>query len=154
MNPPTLYSYGRGTKGTQVNLDGLTLWFSYKTIVAFQVWHNPTVVHENIWGTTTGGHLNSIDGGDRKNRVSTAKFADLYSQGLAKMYDTIDGQTHTLERRTITSAPERIIETCKTVANDIEMYLKGEWEGNEEGWSLMITNLRYAATCLEAEDPS
>ncbi len=54
-------------KFTKVEMKHLDLYFSYETLVAFchdhpnlgPVW----AVRQNDWGPTTGGHLNSIDGG-------------------------------------------------------------------------------------------
>jgi hypothetical protein len=48
-------------------------WFSYRTLVAFDI-PGGKVVHQNDWGPTTGKHLNAIDGGDKKARVSDAVF--------------------------------------------------------------------------------
>ena len=46
--------------------DKLQYYKSYNTIVAFQYKNNvgSLVVCHNHWGTTTGKHLNWIDGGD------------------------------------------------------------------------------------------
>ena len=57
--------------------DGDTLWFSYRTVVAFQRGWGPIVVRENSWSTTTGKHLNYIDGGDaaaKRKRLSGDAF--------------------------------------------------------------------------------
>ena len=54
-----------------------TFYFSYETLVAFR--SNKTgnlYVRENVWGTTTGKHLNWIDGGDKKTRLSRKAFED------------------------------------------------------------------------------
>jgi len=40
-----------------------TVWFSYETPVALQVGRGIMVVRKNVWGPTTGRHLNAIDGG-------------------------------------------------------------------------------------------
>lgn len=49
------------------------LWLSYETVVAFYDGYD-LVVCENIWGPTTGKHLNSIDGGNKKDRLSYEEF--------------------------------------------------------------------------------
>ena len=54
--------------------DGNCYWFSYKTLVAFQKWDDRLVVRQNDWGTTTGKHLNAIDGGDKKTRLPALEF--------------------------------------------------------------------------------
>ena len=52
---------------------GGTVWFSYKTPVAFQK-DGPIVVRQNDWGPTTGKHLKYIDDGRKENRVSGTEF--------------------------------------------------------------------------------
>jgi hypothetical protein len=41
-------------------------------------------VHENVWGTTTGKHLNAIDGGDKKSRLKSAEFEKELNDALFK----------------------------------------------------------------------
>jgi len=62
---------------TEVCTVRATLYFSYKTLVAFHTPESGLIVRENDWSTTTGKHLNYIDGGNKKNRVSASKFAEL-----------------------------------------------------------------------------
>ena len=62
---------------TKVNIGTVMVWFSYDTPIAFKVYGQPRVVRENIWSTTTGKHLNWIDGGTKEakaNRVSSDEF--------------------------------------------------------------------------------
>ena len=62
---------------TKINVGALTVWFSYETPIAFKVDGQPSVVLENIWSSTTGKHLNSIDGGTKTakaERVSSVEF--------------------------------------------------------------------------------
>ena len=62
---------------TKINVGTTTVWFSYKTPIAFRRLGKPLVVCENIWGSTTGKHLNAIDGGDKEakeRRVSSDEF--------------------------------------------------------------------------------
>lgn len=61
-----------------VTVGPLTLWFSYETLVAFQAAGRPRVVRENVWGPTTGKHLNAIDGGDRSSRFCAEEFTRLW----------------------------------------------------------------------------
>jgi len=66
----------------RVDLEDRTLWFSYNTLIAFQIGDNSRVVSENCWGPTTGKHLNAL-GGDlsgKKYRVSRAEFERLYQE--------------------------------------------------------------------------
>lgn len=62
--------------------DGGLIWFSYKTPVAFAKNGN-RVVRENLWGPTTGKHLNWIDGGDKAARVSSADFEATLKRAFA-----------------------------------------------------------------------
>jgi hypothetical protein len=59
---------------TLVFLPKITLWYSYQTCVAFQQDGHTRRVCENVWSSTTGKHINSIDGGDKKNRLPRAEF--------------------------------------------------------------------------------
>ena len=57
--------------------DGREVWFSYKTPVAFRGRDGKRYVRVNDWSTTTGKHLNAIDRGDKKARISGAEFERL-----------------------------------------------------------------------------
>ena len=50
------------------------LYFSYDTCVAFWTPKTGLVVSENIWGNTTGKHLNWLDGGRKERRVPIDEF--------------------------------------------------------------------------------
>lgn len=47
---------------------GIIYYKSYSTIVAFEYPGHQLVVRDNVWSTTTGKHLNWIDGGNKKHR--------------------------------------------------------------------------------------
>ena len=87
---PEISNYGEyassnyGAHCLRVDVGGLTIWFSYKTPVAF---HGTMgrVVRQNDWKQTTGKHLNWIDGGDKKNRVTGEKFEELFNQELKQI---------------------------------------------------------------------
>ncbi len=66
-----------------VTLGNLTLYFSYKTIVAFEDGFK-TIVRVNDWGNTTGRHLNCIDNGNKADRVVSEKFEELLKMVLIK----------------------------------------------------------------------
>ena len=68
---------------TQVNIASVSVWFSYETPIAF-AYGGQTVVCHNIWSSTTGRHLNKIDGGKKINRVSIEKFYELYRNAVAQ----------------------------------------------------------------------
>lgn len=54
---------------------GNAFWFSYKTLVAFRGPSGKRCVLRNYWSTTTGKHLNAIDGGNKNGRLSRDAFA-------------------------------------------------------------------------------
>jgi hypothetical protein len=67
------YSGNYGTHCMQVEIGSVTLYFSYQTLIAFST-PEGRVVSKNCWGPTTGKHLNSIDGGDKKSRLDRDEF--------------------------------------------------------------------------------
>lgn len=85
---PSISSYGQyssdnyGAHALRVDMPGLTVWFSYRTPVAFQKAGRLRVVRCNSWGPTTGKHLNWIDGGGSKvkDRVSSEEFERLFDE--------------------------------------------------------------------------
>ncbi len=62
-----------GAHSLEVDIGNLTLYFSYDTVIAFSDGQGRKV-SENAWGTTTGKHLNWIDGGDKKSRLPRKQF--------------------------------------------------------------------------------
>ena len=58
----------------RIDAGDVSVWYSYRTPVAVQVGDGPILVRKNEWGPTTGKHLNAIDGGDKKTRVSSSDF--------------------------------------------------------------------------------
>jgi hypothetical protein len=63
---------------TCVETNGVEVWFSYQTPVAFRA-NGRLVVRENVWSNTTGRHLNLIDNGNKKERVSGEEFNRLWN---------------------------------------------------------------------------
>ncbi len=51
----------------------VSLWFSYRTVIAIRG-DGPTFVRENDWGATTGKHLNYVDGGNKAMRLPSEQF--------------------------------------------------------------------------------
>lgn len=53
-------------------------YFSYNTLIAFNGTNSKGKVFDcviqNLWSTTTGKHLNAIDGGDKKSRLGKKEF--------------------------------------------------------------------------------
>lgn len=67
-------------------IDDLRIYFSYKTIIVFYTPKSGLVVMQNYWSTTTGKHLNAIDGGNKKNRVDQETFKKLYAETLSEYF--------------------------------------------------------------------
>lgn len=93
---PTIGSYGDysstnyGAHTLRVDLGPLTVWFSYKTPVAFRAPGTPMVVRQNDWGATTGKHLKWIDGETSKtakNRVSGERFEELWAKYVDPLFE-------------------------------------------------------------------
>ena len=70
-------NYGSHTQAVQMR--GVTYYFSYTTLVAFKHWSHELVCRENIWGPTTGKHLNWVrqDACGSSTTVSKAAFFTL-----------------------------------------------------------------------------
>lgn len=72
------WNYGNNENTTAIQFDKRVFYFSYNTIVAFSGTNSKNkyfnCVILNYWTTTTGKHLNFIDGGDKKSRLSKADF--------------------------------------------------------------------------------
>jgi len=88
---PSISSYGNysssnyGAHCLRVEVAGVTVWFSYTTPVAFRGKEGGTVVRKNDWSTTTGKHLNLIDGGSpasKKERVSGEDFEKAFAVAM------------------------------------------------------------------------
>jgi hypothetical protein len=54
----------------------IKLYVSYRTIIAFYTNEGGLVISENVWGTTTGKHLNWIDP-DKSKRFPRGEFETL-----------------------------------------------------------------------------
>jgi hypothetical protein len=86
---PSYQTYGSytndnyGAHALQFFLPGITIWFSYRTPVAFMVIGSPRLVRQNEWGPTTGKHLNWIDGGDKASRIDGTEFERLLTEATA-----------------------------------------------------------------------
>jgi len=79
--PHSASNYGAYT--LRVDLGPLTVWFSYKTLVAFRAPGTPMIVRQNDWGATTGKHLKWINGETSKTdtiQVSGEQFEDLWAK--------------------------------------------------------------------------
>lgn len=91
MQLPQISNYGQyssdnyGDHTLRVDIGPITVWFSYKTPVAFHVDGKNKVVHQNDWGPTTGKHLNWIDNGDKGNRVDANTFKQKWDEQVVPL---------------------------------------------------------------------
>ena len=79
------YSSGNyGAHSMAIELGARTVYFSYDTVVAFRGKNSNgeffNCVHSNDWGTTTGKHLNFIDGGSKEARSKRLNDEDFNKQ--------------------------------------------------------------------------
>ena len=72
-----------GSHAQKIDVGTLTLWFSYDTVVAFRTPKAVFFICENVWGTTTGKHLNWIDP-NKKIRLQSEDFDNRLDHALAK----------------------------------------------------------------------
>src|SRR4051812_20044994 len=94
------YDNNYGVHALRVDVGPLTVWFSYKTPIAFKVDGHDRVVRDNIWRTTTGRHINAVDGADkdlersnrsewkrrRDARVSSEEFERLWKELVEPLF--------------------------------------------------------------------
>jgi hypothetical protein len=89
---PDMWCYGNycndnyGVNSMAMQVGPVTMWFSYSTMVAFQVTGNRRVVQRNVWGPTTGRHLKEIDGGARASRVEEELFQRLWEEQAESLF--------------------------------------------------------------------
>jgi hypothetical protein len=87
---PVFETYGNysssnyGAHALRFQVGTLSIWFSYKTPVAFYTPKTGRVVRQNSWGPTTGKHLNAIDGGDKGGRVDSGIFERMLAEVTAE----------------------------------------------------------------------
>lgn len=80
-SPPDSSNYGAHT--LRIDLGPLTVWFSYKTPVAFRTPGTPMIVRQNDWGATTGKHLKWINCETSQTdtiQVSGEQFEELWAK--------------------------------------------------------------------------
>lgn len=89
MNLPTISTYVNyesnhyGAHALRVDFEQFTLYYSYKTIVAYYDHQDGLVCSTNAWGVTTGKHLNWIEP-NKKNRVENGKFNVMLKEMLER----------------------------------------------------------------------
>lgn len=75
---PTISQYC-GPNTTRVEVNGLTLYFSYQQLVAFRK-GTMLCVRENEWGNTTGKHINAIPDSKRVQKLSEEEFTSIWNE--------------------------------------------------------------------------
>jgi len=89
---PELSNYGNSSSSNygfhtvRVDVGPLTIWYSYKTPIAFRVLGKERVIRQNDWSTITGKHLNLIDS-NKANRVGGERFEELWNEQVAPLLD-------------------------------------------------------------------
>lgn len=80
-NQPNYHNYGEYSNSNYgvhtlcfTDPQGNDFYYSYKTLVAYRKNGQGLVVRQNEWGSTTGKHLNWIDGGKKDQRLSADDF--------------------------------------------------------------------------------
>ena len=63
---------------------GNEFYYSYKTLIAFETRNTGLVIQKNVWGPTTGKHLNWIDGGREEDRVDSESFSKKYKEAFGE----------------------------------------------------------------------
>lgn len=76
-------SIEHGSNFATVTLGKLTVAFSYQTVIGFSSgirW----LISENLWGPTTGKHLNALPGGsDKSRRLPRQEFEEALHAALS-----------------------------------------------------------------------
>ena len=86
---PEIRNYGDyssdnyGAHTLRVDLGEIELWYSYQTIVAYRDAQDGLTISENIWGTTTGKHLNWINS-DHSRRLDHSEFSKKLAAALQR----------------------------------------------------------------------
>lgn len=93
MDVPQIISYGNyvnegyGAHCIKVRIPtkkgDVTFWYSYQTIIAFQVPGHSCVDLKNYWGPTTGKHMNWLS--NKSDRVSEEEFYEAMEKQLKEI---------------------------------------------------------------------
>lgn len=80
----TIDTYACGDNNRVVTIGELKLYFSYKTVIAFECTEHGMIASENIWGRTSGSHLNIIAPNEdrRIDRNEFERFLEMYLHDL------------------------------------------------------------------------
>ncbi len=78
--------FGATNNAVEVGFGNVSLYFSYKTLIAYRDPEDGLVVCENVWSSTTGKHLNYVDGGNKSERLKTDAF-EANVKGMLKRHN-------------------------------------------------------------------
>lgn len=82
-------SIGHTPNYATVQIGNLQLHYSYSTVIAYSVGMRNTVVRKNVWGPTTGKHLNAIDGGGATAKAERID-GDMFERQLSAIIDRVE----------------------------------------------------------------
>lgn len=69
-----------GSHSQEITIGQLTLWFSYNTVIGFDI-GGRDYFSENCWGKTTGKHLNCLCP-DKSQRIKRVVFEKMLNEAL------------------------------------------------------------------------
>lgn len=68
-----------GNNTTEITVNGVTLYFSYETLIGFRK-GNFLCIRKNEWGNTTGKHMNAIPGSGSVDKMDEEQFIYAYER--------------------------------------------------------------------------
>ena len=80
-----------GVNSVAVEFGPMVIYFSYDTVVAFSLPGEGLVVSENLWGPTTGKHINSISGVFASKRIDRDEFEKRFNALMTTIERAIYG---------------------------------------------------------------
>lgn len=90
MKKPSYFVYGDYSNDNYgvhtlcfTDTNGNDFYYSYQTLVAFRC-REGLFVRQNVWGSTTGKHLNWIDGGEKKERLTEEAFNEAFKKYIER----------------------------------------------------------------------
>lgn len=78
-------------KLTQLKIGDIMIHFSYETPIQYYTPETGIVTTENVWGPTTGRHLNAIS--NPQDRIPWKEFQDRITQDLGQLQITRQNNT-------------------------------------------------------------
>lgn len=69
-----------------IEIGKLTVYFSYRTPIAFRRKAGPKQVCENVWGDVTEKHMAFVEAGSQKNRICKHDFEKKFKTALSENF--------------------------------------------------------------------